>query len=164
MPLAQATMSLERFEQLKAALRFDDPARRDREDKLAPVRYVVEQLNVIFRDIYKPTAHLTIDEMLIEFHGRVSFRQYAPNKPGKFGWLTEAETAYPLQCIVYVGAQMLSQEELEEYDGHVPALVMRLMQPYLDKGRNLTGDNWFTDKVKNIFNYGLLLKICMLAF
>lgn len=142
-------MSQMRFEQLKAALRFDDPARRDRNDKLAAIRFVVEKFNSVMRDIYKPTEMLTIDEMLIEFHGRASFRQYIPTKPGKFGiklfWVAESPSALPLQVLVYTGQGTLTDAEKAEHGGHVPALVMRLMSPYLDCGRNLTGDNYFTD-------------------
>ena len=47
--------------------------------------------------IYTPSEHLTTDEMLVEFHGRVSFRQYIPLKPGRFGlklfWVAKAESA-----------------------------------------------------------------------
>ena len=141
-------MSVERFEQLKAALRFDDPARRDRDDKLSPVRAIVDRFNQVMRDIYKPNEFLTIDEMLVEFHGRVTFRQYIPTKPGKFGvklyWITEA-TAILLQVLVYTGQSTLTDEEKREHGGHVPAIVMKLTAPYLDKGRNLTGDNFFSD-------------------
>ena len=69
-PLFRATMSEARFEQLKAALRFDDPLRRDAGDKLAPVRMVVEHYNSVMKSIYKPAESLTVDEMLVEFHGR----------------------------------------------------------------------------------------------
>ena len=90
-------MSQQRFEQLKCALRFDDPTRRNADDKLAPVRFPVERFNEIMKEIYKPDAFLTIDEMLVEFHGKVSFRQYIPTKPGKFGikifWIAESSSA-----------------------------------------------------------------------
>ena len=142
-------MSEARFEQLKAALRFDDPLRRDGDDRLAPVRMVVEHYNSVMKSIYRPTENLTVDEMLIEFHGRVAFRQYIPTKPGKFGvklfWIAESPSAIPLQTLVYVGEQTVSRAEKEEHGGHVPALLMRLMEPYMNKGRNVTGDNYFSD-------------------
>ena len=72
-PLFRVTMSCERLEQLKAAARFDDPLRRDRSDKLAPVRFVCKDFNSKLLSLYKPTAQLTIDEMLIEFHGSLQF-------------------------------------------------------------------------------------------
>lgn len=148
-PLFRSVMSRHRFDQLKMALRFDDPRRRDPNDRLAPIRFVVEKFNEIIQDIYKPGPHLTIDEMLVEFHGRVQFRQYIPTKPGKFGikiyWITEAESAFPLRCLVYVGQQTLSREEIDQNGSHVAALTMKLISPFLNCGRNLTGDNFFTD-------------------
>jgi hypothetical protein len=73
-----------RFEQLKACLR-DDPARRDRDNKGAPLGTMISKFNETMLQIYTLSEHLTIDEMLVEFHGRASFRQYLPSKPGKFG-------------------------------------------------------------------------------
>ena len=105
-PFFRASMSEKRFEQLKACFRFDDPARRNRADRAAPVQYIVEKFNERMSQIYTPSEHLTTDEMLVEFHGRVSFRQYIPSKPGKFGlklfWVAEAESAIPLKCLLYV--------------------------------------------------------------
>lgn len=148
-PLFRAVMSRHRFDQLKMALRFDDPRRRDRNDRLAPIRFVIEKFNENIQYIYKPGPHLTIDEMLVEFHGRVQFRQYIPTKPGKFGikiyWITEADSAFPLRCLVYVGQQTLSRDEIEENGSHVTALTLKLISPFLNCGRNLTGDNFFTD-------------------
>ena len=127
-PLFRACMSEKRFEQLKSCLRFDDSARRDRSDKAAPDRSVIGKFNDRMSQIYTPTEHLTIDEMLVEFHGRVSFRQYIPSKPGKFGlklfWVAEAESAIPLKCLLYIGESMLSAAEKEEHGGHVPVKKM----------------------------------------
>lgn len=148
-PLFRATMSLKRFEQIKIAFRFDDPLRRDRSDKIAPVRQIIDVYNRIINEIYTPNANLTIDEMLIEFHGRISFKQYIPTKPGKFGikafWMTESETAIPLRCLLYCGRQTFTPDQLEEHGGFVKTLIMNLAKPYLNCGRNITGDNYFSD-------------------
>lgn len=66
-PVFKATMSYERFSQLKGALRFDDPARRNREDKLSPIRHFIDAFNVRLSELYYPGPHLCIDEMLIEY-------------------------------------------------------------------------------------------------
>lgn len=146
--LLRATMSYKRFFQLKCALRFDDPARRDRNDKLAPVRHVTHLFNETLSRIYKPGAFLTVDEMLIEFHGRVAFRQYIPTKPGKFGikvfWAVDAENCMPLKCLVYIGAETLPAHTRAASATFGEAVVMHLMSGYLDKGRNVTTDNYFT--------------------
>lgn len=128
--LFRATMSHGRFCQLKCALRFDDPARRDREDKLAPIRYITDLLKESFSQLYTPGPYLTVDEMLVEFHGRVSFQQYIPTKPGKFGikifWLVDAENSMPLSFIVYIGAASLESGWRVEHGHFSEAIVMQL--------------------------------------
>jgi hypothetical protein len=80
-----AALSYERFVQLKTCMRFDDPLRRDRNNKLAPIEEITNLLNQKLQESYTPSAFVTVDEMLIEYHGRVPFKQYTPTKPGKFG-------------------------------------------------------------------------------
>jgi hypothetical protein len=77
-------MSYKRFAQLKEALRFDDVARRDGDDVLSPIRKIVDIINRKLYEFYRPGPHVSIDEMLVEFHGRVRFRQYIPSKPGMY--------------------------------------------------------------------------------
>lgn len=147
-PLFRATMSFERFKQIKSALRFDDKRIRDRNDSLAPIRQVVDTFNASLRANYEPGPFLTMDEQLIEFHGRVKFRRYVPTKPGKYGmllyWLTEADTSFPLSFLVYNGQETLTASEKASSSSIPEALTMKLAAPYLDKGRNITMDNYFT--------------------
>jgi hypothetical protein len=84
-PVFRATMSYERFCQVKAALRFDNRLRRDPSDPLAPVREIINSFNTALKAVYEPGPFLCVDEQLIEFHGGVKFKQYIPTKPGKFG-------------------------------------------------------------------------------
>lgn len=106
-PVFRATMSRERFCSIKSALRFDDPLRRDKEDPLAPIRHVFEIFTMKLHQYVESGPHLCVDEQLVEFHGQVKFRQYIPSKPGKFGikifWVTDAETSYCLNGLVYIG-------------------------------------------------------------
>ena len=114
-PIFRATTSFRHFQQIKSALRFDNKLRRNTADPLAPIRDVVELLNRNLETHYVPGSLLCIDEQLIEFHGRVRFKQYIPSKPGKFGikvfWLTDIENTLPLRCLVYIGAEMLPEPE-----------------------------------------------------
>ena len=83
--LFRAAMNEKRFELLKACLRFDDRLRRESGDRGAPVHEIINDYNRKQRALHTPGPYLTIDEMLIEFHGHVSFKQYILSKPGKFG-------------------------------------------------------------------------------
>ena len=74
-------------------LRFDDKLRPNPEDPLGSVIKV-----------YQPRPFICVDEMLLEFHGRVKFRQIIATKPGKIGikvyWSVDAENSYPIRCLV----------------------------------------------------------------
>lgn len=75
-------MAFRRFRFLMKCLRLDDIRTRDecqRVDKLAAVRVVFEDIveNV---QKYSFSQYTTIDEMLLGFRGRYSFRIFIPNK------------------------------------------------------------------------------------
>ena len=145
-PIFRAVMSFKRFQQIKAALRFDNKSMRDRGDPLSPIRQVVDYLNENLGKHYTPGSLLCVDEQLVEYHGRVSFRQYIPSKPGKFGikvfWITDVENTFPLRCIVYIGKKTFPNSENNTSISE--RVVMHLAQPFLGVGRNITTDNWFT--------------------
>lgn len=81
------TMRVQRFKLLLRNLRFDDftnrPKRREI-DKLAPIRKLFELIVQHFQTNFIPSEYLTLDEQLISFRGRCSFRQYIPNKPPRY--------------------------------------------------------------------------------
>ncbi|XP_003382128.1 conserved hypothetical protein [Trichinella spiralis] len=62
-----------------------------------------------FRNMWTPSAFLTVDEQLVSTRARSSLRQYMPCKPGKYGikifWCCDAETSYPLAGEIYAGKQ-----------------------------------------------------------
>lgn len=65
-------------------LRFDnieDRQVRAAIDKLAPIREIFQIILGNFQRYFVPSAELTLDEQLIPFRGRCSFRQYIPSKP-----------------------------------------------------------------------------------
>lgn len=146
-PIFRATMNIRRFKELLRYLRFDDFNTRQIRlvnDKLASIREVWRQFIFRLHSVYIPSWKLTIDEQLLVTRGRCAFRQYIPSKPGKYGikiyWLCDSLNSFPLNGEVYVGKQ----------PGHIgienspTELVMRLSQPWLNSGRNITGDNFFT--------------------
>lgn len=85
-PFYRSVMSEGRFCFILRALRFDSMATRaDRvkEDKFAPIRSLWDQVIAKSIENYEPGGHLTVDEQLLAFRGRCSFRMYIPNKPAK---------------------------------------------------------------------------------
>ena len=78
---------------------------------------------------------------------RISFLQYMPRKPTKFGikvWINvEARTGYVLSFQVYTGAMTKEADSpTTKALGH--RVVMDLLQPFLGKGHKLFVDNFYT--------------------
>lgn len=147
-PVCRAVMSKERFCLLKQVLRVDDKLRRDATDPLAPMGQVPTLLQSKLREFFVAGTHLTIDEQLMEFHGRVNFKQYIASKPGKFGikifLVCDAVTGYALNMLIYAGGKTLTEEERNGFDSFAHALVSKLTKPWHGSGRGISVDNWFT--------------------
>ena len=54
-------------------------------DQLWKLRIVFETLNEAYAKFCNPSEHLTMDEVIVKFKGRVIFRQYIPKKRKHFG-------------------------------------------------------------------------------
>ncbi len=127
----------------KLGERRDHKQRRDPNDKSATYGRCSSKT---FKSFTKQA--FTLDEQLLEYHGRVSFRQYIASKPGKFGfkicWVCDAETSYALHGGVYLGEMTFTPEERAAYVSVTEAITMKYVPPFLDCGRNITCDKWFT--------------------
>ena len=85
-PFYRCVMSERRFNFLIRALRFDDSATRNerkKKDVFAPMRKLWDNVINQCRCNYSPGPHVTVDEQLLSFRGRCSFRMFIPNKPAK---------------------------------------------------------------------------------
>lgn len=93
---------------------------------------------------YKPGPNITIDEQLLSTKARCRFTQYLPNKPNKFGikfWLaSDVQTKYIVNGFPYLGKDetRVTSQPLSEF------VVLKLVEPFTMKGRNITTDNFFT--------------------
>ncbi len=54
-------------------------------DRLWKIREVFEMLRQSFEKYYYPSEHLSVDEVIVLFKGRVIFKQYIPKKHKRFG-------------------------------------------------------------------------------
>ena len=79
-------------------------------DPIFKARPLGDSLHAVFSEYYKPSWHLSTDEMMIRTRCRVSFLQYIPKEPTRFSikmWgNSEAKTGYiyVLFFQVYTGA------------------------------------------------------------
>jgi len=68
------------------------------------MRNLSEILNKTFSKFYSPSEHLSVDEVIVLFKGRVNFRQYIPTKRKCFGFNIYKpcdETGYTYDMTVY---------------------------------------------------------------
>ena len=77
--------------------------------RLDKVRPLLEYLVSRFQSVFYPACEISIDETMIGFKGRVSFQQYCPMKPTKWGLkafvLADSSTGYVLIIIPYTGRE-----------------------------------------------------------
>ncbi|KAI2647909.1 PiggyBac transposable element-derived protein 4 [Labeo rohita] len=114
----RATMPLKTFHKLSRVVRFDDKTTRHvrrESDKLAPIRNIWEKWVERLPLMYNPGLNVTVDECLVAFRGRCSFKQYIPSKPAKYGikiWAAcDAKTNYCWNMQVYTGKPAGAQPE-----------------------------------------------------
>ena len=111
-------------------------------DKLGKLRWFVNFLNAKFTELYMPYGFVTIDESMVKFKGRLSFRQYLPSKPIKWGvkiWtMAESTTGYVCKFQIYTG------KEANQGKGLSHRVVIELMNDYQNKNISLFIDNFYT--------------------
>ncbi|XP_015121474.1 piggyBac transposable element-derived protein 4-like [Diachasma alloeum] len=144
----RTVMSENRFRLLLRALRFDDSETREarkQTDKLAAIRDLWEDITAKFLKMYRVGECVTLDEMMLAFKGRCSFRQYLPMKPNRYRLkvfaLVDSDTFYTSVLEIYTGKQ---PPGLFQADNKPINVVKRVSASVLGTGRNITMDNWFS--------------------
>ena len=101
------TIPKQRFFTLSKYLHIADPTSEDPADLLCKVQPLVDRLEQKFAASYVPVKKIMVDEGLVKFNGRLSFKQHMPTKPDKFSikvWLlADADTYYVPRFQVYLG-------------------------------------------------------------
>ena len=102
----QQAMTRDRFLFILGKLHLNNNNGRspDNMDKLWKIRPLVEGLNQVFKENKLPMEHLSIDESMIRFKGRCSFKQYNPMKPIKRGyklWCVADNCGYVYKFEIY---------------------------------------------------------------
>lgn len=144
-PIFRAIMSEGTFHKITSALRFDNVSSRRQmssTDKFAPIRELWESWHQLLPMLYNCHENVTIDEQLVGFRGRCSFRQYMPSKPAKYGlkfWLSvDSKTGYVWKIQPYLGKAKNAKPEQNQGQRVVLELTEGL------KGHNITADNFFS--------------------
>lgn len=149
-------MTYDRFLLMLKHLHFCDNRSQMEGDKLAKIRIVLEDIREKFSSKFKPFRDLCIDESLVLWRGRLSFRQFMPLKRHRFGMklftLCDVESGYILDFILYTGGG--TDLNFDSELGYSGSVVKTMMMPYLDKGHNLYMDSWYASPTLFHFLHG----------
>ena len=149
-PWFRAIMSRRRFEEI---LRYfhvvDNTTEPDRSipgyDKLWKIRPLITLLSENCLKYYNTHPQVSIDESMIGTKCRLSFLQYLPKKPVKWGikiWMcADAVTGYAHTFEVYTGADEVHPK------GVTYSVVMHLLENLLGKGYTVYMDNFYSSPV-----------------
>ena len=148
-PGVSSIMSLVRFEQLFRFLHLANidiqvPAGQPGYDRLYKVRGLLDIVTPLFESEYSLHEQVSIDEAMIPFKGRLSFKQYMKDKPIKWGikvfTLSDATNGYVYRIQIYTGKNMDETPAV----GLCSKVVLDLMNGLEDDGYQLYTDNYYT--------------------
>lgn len=136
-PIFPKTMSQNRFMQIWRMWHFcNNDLLYDRSDKLFKIREVMNYIQYKFQSVYTPMQQLSLDEVIIPWRGRLSFRTYNPGKLTKYGilvrMLCEASSGYVCNFKVYSGASAILQDT-----------ILPILDPYVGFYHHIYMDNYY---------------------
>ena len=130
------TMPRNRFQIIWRFLHFNNNASQDASDKMYKVRPVLDYIVEKFKELYQPGQNICIDEGMMQWRGRLSFRVYNPQKPVKYGIksyiLCDSATGYCFNMCPYVGEAST-----------LPEIVFSLLDRLPGHGYKLFMDNFY---------------------
>lgn len=141
-PFFGQTMTRDRFCLLLRFLHFNDNNQAKQRsdpsyDPLFKLRPFYDAVTTAFHTVFTPWRSIAIDEALIKFYGRLSFKTYNPRKPAKYGMKAYKicdPSGYTWKFRLYTG----------KAKDTIVGLVMSMMTGLLDKGYRLFMDNWYS--------------------
>lgn len=112
-------------------------------DKLYKIRDLLNLIKRNTKGALNLERNIAIDETLVKFKGRVSFRHFLPNKSRRFDvknfTLSESSSGYVWDLDVYTG-----KSGHDPHKGLAHHVVRKLVQDFEGKGFNLFVDNWYS--------------------
>lgn len=153
-PIFGKTMSRNRFQLLLRYIHFCNNKNQIKNDRLFKIDMVLQDIKNNFRSAMVPFQNLVIDESLVLWKGRLSFKQFIRTKRHRFGIkffiLCDVETDYILDFIIYTG-KTTRLVSCDANLGQSGAVVKTLMKKYLNKGHTLYTDNWYTSPILSMY-------------
>lgn len=140
-PIFHYKISGRRFEEMLRCFSCCYGQDIDPTDKLNKVTPLLNKLLMHFRNAYHPNEELSLDESLLLFRGRLQFRQYIKGKRARYGikfYSLCTADGFVLNLQIYKG-----KSETAEGVSKLEALVLSLMEHYLDRGHHVFMDNFY---------------------
>lgn len=134
-------MPRNRFESILSNIHFANNETAATDDKLYKISSLLEYLNKNFMSMYDPGESICIDETMVPFRGRLSFRQYIPGKRNKYGiklFKLCTKGGYTYRAKVYAGKEERAGRSVAS------SVVLELMEKLLNTHRTLYTDNFYT--------------------
>lgn len=142
----KSLISRNRFQLLLRMIHFatdeDNP-----NDRLRKVRNIISYLNTKFKCARVADENIVIDESMVPWRGRLVFRQYNPGKRHRYGikiYKLCGNDGYTYSFMVYAGKNSAISGEQSTCMSHASRVVLELSEYYLNSGRTITTDNFYT--------------------
>ncbi|XP_046997952.1 piggyBac transposable element-derived protein 4-like [Schistocerca americana] len=142
-PIFRKTMPFRRFLHISRFLHLANNSLANNTDKLYKLRPVIDMFNQKFKEVYTMQENIPIDESLMKFKGRLSYKQFIPSKRTRFGIiiykLCRSSSGYCYDFKIYTGS-----DKCDASGSDSESIVLELSQSLLHNGYTLYLDNWFS--------------------
>lgn len=140
--LPKTVMSRNRFELLLRFWHFANNEEAAPQERLHKIDKLLQLFIKKYQHAYTPGQKICIDETMIPWRGRLSFRQYIPNKRHRYGikmYKLCTSLGYTWNLSIYVGKDLVNRNLSASHN-----VVMKLIEGLLNDGRILYVDNFYT--------------------
>eukprot|EP00117_Sycon_ciliatum_P002306 scpid50910/ scgid2388/ PiggyBac transposable element-derived protein 4 len=147
-------MSRNRFQLILSCLHFVDNTTIEYDehgryrDPLAKIGKFLDIIVKRFRLSYYPKRDVSVDEQMIAYKGRLSFKQYMPAKPTKWGVkafvLAEPGTGYIYEWTLYTGKDMAEGRDVAMADTSKGSQIVAKLVRHLGQGHVVYMDNYYS--------------------
>lgn len=130
-PIFGKTMSRHRYENILRCLCFYNPNSVDRSDRLHKINNITNHITTNIQKSYYPNQNLSLDESMLLWRGRLSFRQYIPSKAHKYGikfFELCTNDGFVLDLVIYKGKGTIENDTPFTF-----GIVEKLMSNYFLK-------------------------------
>ena len=121
-------------------LHFSDNETSESGDRSAKIQPLIDMLQKNFQSLFCPEEDAVIDETLVPWRGRLTFRQYIPNKTHRYGVKLCSMVGYTWALKVYSGKSQTREREI----GLAKNVCIELKKDLIGQGRTLYVDNFYT--------------------